>query len=273
MPLLNAASRESTARVLEYVESVAGDMRERPAVADALFGIVGVLSANPGLRRTLAEASVESDDRAGLVRRLFEGKVPAAALDVAADVVGRRWSNPWDLVDALEGAGNQLLLITAEKARHLEAVEDQMFRFGRIVAGDSTLRSALDDRSRPAEGRARLATSLLDGKAEPVTVALIAQGVRSSSHPSVELAIDDLLELTAARRQRSVASVTSAIALTDAQTDRLAAALTRLYGRDIAVRVDVDPRVRGGLVIRLGDEIIDGSVATRLAAARAGLGS
>jgi F-type H+-transporting ATPase subunit delta len=273
VPVLNAASRESTARVLEDIEAAAGAMRERPAVADALFGIVGVLSANPGLRRTLAEASVESDDRAGLLRRLFQGKVPAAALDIAAGVVGRRWSSPWDLVDALEGAGNQLLLITAEKARHLEAVEDQLFRFGRIVAGDAALRSALDDRSRPAEARAQLASSLLDGRSDPVTVALVAQGVRSSSHPGVELAVDDLLELTSARRARSVATVTSAIQLTPAQSDRLAAALTRLYGREIAVRVDVDPRVRGGLVIHLAGEVIDGSVATRLAAARSSLGT
>lgn len=271
--MLHAASRASVAEVLTDVETVAADMGERPAVAEALFGIAGVLAGNPGLRRTLAEASVESDDRAALLTRLFQGKVPTAALDVAVGVVGRRWSNAWDLVDALEGAGNQLLLITAEKERHLEAVEDQLFRFGRIVAGDSALRSALDDRSRSAEARARLAVSLLDGKADPVTVALVGQGVRSTSHPSTELAVDDLLELTSARRERSVASVTSAIALSPAQTDRLAAALTRLYGREIAVRVDVDPRVRGGLVIRVGDEIIDGSIATRLSAARAGFGS
>ena len=207
---LNAASRASTALVLDDVEAVAGSIEDRPAVADALFGIVGVLGANPGLRRTLAEASVESDDRAGLVRRLFGGKVPPAALELAAGVVGHRWSNAWDLVDALEGAGNQLLLIDAERARHLDTVEDQLFRFGRIVAGDAQLRSALDDRARPGELRARLASSLLGGKADPVTVALVAQGVRSSAHPSVELAVDDLLELTATRRDRSVASVTSA---------------------------------------------------------------
>ncbi|MHA3701374.1 F0F1 ATP synthase subunit delta [Jatrophihabitans sp. YIM 134969] len=273
MPVLNAASRESTARVLEDLDATAGGLSDRPAVAGGLFGIVGVLSGNAGLRRTLAEASVESDDRAGLLRRLFDGRVPAATLDIASDVVGKRWSNPWDLVDALEGAGNQLLLIEAEQARHLEAVEDQLFRFGRIVAGDSGLRGALDDRTVPGEQRATLATRLLDGRADPVTVALVTQGVRSTSHPSVELAVDDLLELTASRRQRSIASVTSAVALSDAQTERLAATLSRLYGRDIAVRVDVDPRIRGGLVVRLGDEIIDGSVATRLAAARSRLGA
>lgn len=272
MAVLKSASRASTAQVRDDVEAVAGSVPDRAGAADALFAIVGVLGGNPGLRRTLAEASVESDDRAGLLRRLFAGKVPDAALDLAATVVGRRWSSPWDLVDALEGAGNQLLLVEAEQTGHLEAVEDQLFRFGRIVAGDGGLRGALDDRAVPGEQRATLARRLLDGRAEPVTAALVAQGVRSTSHPSVELAVDDLLELTAARRARSVASVTSAVALSDTQVDRLAAALTRLYAREIAVRVDVDPRVRGGLVIRLGDEIIDGSVATRLASARGSLG-
>lgn len=271
--MLHAASRESTAAVREDVEAAAGAISARPAVAEALFAISGVLADNPPLRRTLAEASVESDDRAALLTRLFQGKVPDAALQVATSVVAHRWSNPWDLVDALEGAGNQLLLITAEQAGHLEAVEDQLFRFGRIVAGDSGLRGALDDRSVDGAQRARLAVTLLEGRADETTVALVAQAIRSTSHPSVELAVDDLLELTSARRERSVASVTSAVSLSPAQTDRLAAALRRIYGRDIAVRVDVDPRVRGGLVIRLGDEIIDGSVATRLAAARSALGS
>ena len=279
VPVLHAASRESTpprppARAAGRGPAGGGpgSLTGRPAVAGGLFGIVGVLSANPGLRRTLAESSVESDDRAGLLRRLFDGKVDASALDLAAQVVARRWSPPGALVAALAGAGHPLLRLDAAPSRPRAPGADQLFRFGRIVTGDATLRSALDDRSRPAEGRARLATSLLDGKADPVTVALVSQGVRSSSHPSVELAVDDLLELTATRRERSVANVTSAVALTPAQTDRLAAGLTRLYGREIAVRVDIDPRVRGGLVIRLGDEIIDGSVASRLAAARASLG-
>lgn len=273
MPVLNAASRASLAQVREDVESAAASVADRPAVADAVFAVAGVLAGNPGLRRTLAEASTQADDRAGLVRRLFGGRVPAAAVDLVAGVVAHRWSAPWDLVDAVEGVGFQLLLVTAEQDGHLEAVEDQLFRFGRIVAGDSGLRSALDDKSVPADTRAGLATRLLSGRADPVTVALVAQAVRSTASPSTELAIDDLLELTAARRERSIATVTSAVPLSAAQTDRLAAALSRVYGRTIAVRVDVDPAIRGGLVVRCGDEVIDGSVASRLAAARNGLGA
>lgn len=269
--MLNAASRESLAAVRDEVAASAGTTSDRPGVAEALFAVAGLLAGNPGLRRNLAEGSVDPEQRAGLLTRLLQGKVPDAAVQLAGRVVARRWSAPWDLVDAVEDAGHGLLLAEAEANGTLDTVEDQLFRFSRIVAGDSALRGALDDRAVEPERRATLARTLLDGKAEPVTAALVAQAVRSTANPSTELALDDLLELTAARRNRSVASVTSAVALSDAQVDRLAGALSRVYGRTITVRVDVDPTIRGGLVVRLGDEIIDGSVATRLAAARTGL--
>jgi F-type H+-transporting ATPase subunit delta len=93
--------------------------------------------------------------------------------------------------------------------------------------------------------------------------------VTSGRRPTLQLAIDDLLQASAARRERSIARVLSATELTPEQTERLAAALTRLYGREINVRTAVDERVQGGLVVRVGDEVIDGSVASRLVAARA----
>ena len=88
---------------------------------------------------------------------------------------------------------------------------------------------------------------------------------------SVGFAIDDLLQAAARRRERSVAKVVSAVELSDAQQARLVAALTELYGRPISVRTAVEPAVRGGLVVRIGDEVIDGSVAARLTQARSAL--
>lgn len=270
--MIHAASRKSLDAVRQHIEAAGPQLDDAPAVADALFAVTELLVGHPSLRRTLAEGSTEVDDRAGLVQRLFQAKIPADALQVLIVVVNERWSSPWDLVDGIENAGNQLLLIAAERDGTLDDVEDELFRFSRIIGGDPDLRRALDDRGQPPARRAELARGLLAGKASPVTVALIAQGVRSTGHPSADLALDDLLEITAARRQRSVATVRSAVALNDTQLDRLAAALSTLYGRGIEVRVDVDPAVKGGLVVRVGDEIIDGSVVGRLAAARSGLG-
>lgn len=269
--MIHAASRESLAALRARLEPAGEQTNDAGGVAEALFAVSEVLSAHPGLRRALAEAATAPDVRQRLGRRVFEGRISAEALSIVADILALRWSTPWDMVDAVEAAGNQLLLIQADRAGQLDEVEDQLFRFGRIVAGDAGLRAALDDRAVDSARRAELARQLVADKALPVTVALIVQAVRSGSQPSMELAIDELLGATADRRHRSVASVTSAVPLTDGQIERLAAALGSLYGRAISVRVDIDPAIKGGLIVRVGDEVIDGSVTGRLAAARAGL--
>src|SRR5439155_22103145 len=108
-------------------------------------------------------------------------------------------------------------------------------------------------------------------KVTPSTLELLPPAVARQRKRSVTLAIDELLEKATARQERSVARVTSAVPLSDAQQDRLAAVLTTMYGRAISVRTALDPTVQGGLVVRVGDEVIDGSIATRFANARAGL--
>jgi F-type H+-transporting ATPase subunit delta len=95
--------------------------------------------------------------------------------------------------------------------------------------------------------------------------------VSSTRKRNLQLAIDGLIEASASLRSRSVARVLTARELTSEQESRLGSALSEMYGREISVRSAIDPRVKGGLVVRVGDEVIDGSVAARLAAARAAL--
>jgi F-type H+-transporting ATPase subunit delta len=95
--------------------------------------------------------------------------------------------------------------------------------------------------------------------------------VRTARGRSLDQLVEQLAELAAARRERSVAQVTAAAPLSAQQEERLAQVLTRIYGRTISVQVDVDPELVGGLVVRVGDEVIDGSVASKLAKAGQGL--
>jgi F-type H+-transporting ATPase subunit delta len=123
----------------------------------------------------------------------------------------------------------------------------------------------------PPARRIEFLDTLVEGKVAPVTLALLQHAVASERKRNIVLAIDDLLERAAQHQNRSVARVISAVSLTDEQERRLAAALTEMYDRPISVRSALDPDVRGGLVVRIGDEVIDGSVAHRFAAARAAL--
>ena len=269
--MIHSASRAALAQLEDQLEEVIGSEADLQSVAGELHAVSRVLAGQPRLRRALADPSTAEAARANLAAGVLGGKVSSPAVALVQRVVRYRWSNPWDMTDALSIAGDTLLLGSADKAGHLDDVEDQLFRFGRIVRGDDRLRTLLDDQSVAADRRSALLVDVLGGKTDPVTTALLDQGVRSGRKRTVESAIDELLELTATRRGRSIADVASAVPLSDRQLDRLAMALTRLYGRTITVRVQVDPAVRGGLVIRVGNEVIDGSVAQRLATVRAEL--
>lgn len=258
---------DSLFSLLPGVSGTVGDQQRK--LAGELYAAADLLGGQPRLRRALGDPSTDASSRGELARSLFSGKVSDPAAGLIADAVALRWSSPWDLTDGLEILADDTLLAAAEQEGQLDTVEDELFRFERILANSGELSAALDEAGMPAERRRALLDSLLDGKVHPITAQLIEHAVTSGRRPGLSLAIDDLLQASAARRERSVARVLSATELTPEQTERLAAALTRLYGRQINVRTAVDPGVRGGLVVRVGDEVIDGSVASRLAAARA----
>jgi F-type H+-transporting ATPase subunit delta len=240
-------------------------------IADELYSVADLLVGQPRLRRTLGDPATAPEARGGLLERLVGGQLSAQALRLAKAAVGLRWSTPWDLTDALEGAGDDALFAAAGKGGSLEQVEDELFRLERILEANGEAVGLLDEQTVPAARRQQLLDSLVAGKVSAPTLSLLRHAVASQRKRSILLAMDDLLEKAAARQNRSVARVISATPLTDAQEQRLAAALTATYGRAISVRTALDPDIRGGLVIRVGDEIIDGSIAARFAAARAAL--
>jgi F-type H+-transporting ATPase subunit delta len=267
---MEASSREALAEVLERL---AGTSRGatgpgRLALADELFAVARLLDGQLTLRRAMSDASGKPEERAALVERLFTGKLSATALDLVAAVARQRWSRPVDLVDGVMALATEASLDAADARGELDDVEDELFRFGRIVGGDRELARVLDDRTASAEGRGALLDSLLDGKVSPVTEQLLRNVLTGPHAGHAETAIERLSEVASRRRGRSVARVTSAVALAPAQEQRLVDVLGRIYGRTIGLQVTVDPDVLGGLIVQVGDEVIDGSVAHRLEAAR-----
>jgi F-type H+-transporting ATPase subunit delta len=273
---LHAASRDALAaaelRLLELVDG-AKDSAALGALGEELFAVVGLLSGQPSLRRALADASTEPASREGLLRGLLSGKVSEEALQVLATVVTVRWSSPRELVDGVESLARTTLLVRAERDGRLDAVEDELFRLGRIIAGNHDLELALSDPAGDPAGKVALVDGLVAGKVDETTRTLVDQLVREPRGLSIVGGLSDLAALAAKRRERSVAYVRSAVELDAARRDRLEATLTRIYSRPIALHVEVDPTLRGGLLIKIGDEIIDGSVAGRLAALRRDLAS
>ncbi|AEA23917.1 F0F1 ATP synthase subunit delta [Pseudonocardia dioxanivorans] len=270
---LQSASRESLADAVRRLDAVVDSSAgaDLAILGDDLFAVERLLESEPALRRHLADPAVAPEARTELARRLLEGKIGAAALDLVSTLVSARWSRSIDLLDALEALARRAVLGVAEKDGSLDEVEDQLFRFGRILDREPQLARLLADRSTPADKRVGLLSELLRGKASTVTTTLLEQAVRSPRGLALDIVAGQLAELAAARRDRYVAHVRSAVALTDQQEQRLTESLGRLYGRPISLQVEHDPEILGGLVVQVGGELIDGSVAGRLAAARRGL--
>lgn len=241
---------------------------EQLALAGELFAVARLLESQPSLRRALADPAGRPQDRADLARRLLGGKVSGTALDLVETVASQRWSRPVDLIDAMVALGTEAALDAADSRGEVEDVEDELFRFGRIVAGDRELSRLLSDRSSSAEGLGVLLDRLLSGKTTAVTEMLLRNVLTSRRAGSAEVAVERLSAAANRRRGRSVARVTTAVALTPEQEQRLADTLGRIYGRTMGLHVTVDPDVLGGLVVQVGDEVIDGSVAHRLEAAK-----
>jgi F-type H+-transporting ATPase subunit delta len=267
---MQAASRESLASAIERLDQVVAgaDADQLRALGDELFALLGLLDRERVLRRHLTDPGTQEQTREQLARAVFGGKVSDPAVTVVAGLATSRWSRPSDLLEALETLARRVVFVLAERDGVLEDVEDELFRFSRILIAQPKLRELLADQGTPADGRVALLDTLLGGRANPVTIQLLEQTVRQPRARSLELVVAKLAELAAAMRSRSVAQVTAAAPLTDEQESRLAQTLSTIFGRAVSVQVDLDPDLLGGLVIRVGDEVIDGSVAARLAKAR-----
>jgi F-type H+-transporting ATPase subunit delta len=156
------------------------------------------------------------------------------------------------------------LLEVSRAEGHLADIQDELFRFARTFEGSDELRAALTDPALPRERRIAVVEDLLGGKALQTSAALATFIVAAGRAGELPAIVDRFVELAAAEQRRAVAEVRSAIALTPEQTDRLREALNRATGKDVEVKVVVDPSVLGGIVARVGDLVIDGSVRHRL---------
>ncbi len=237
-------------------------------IGEELFAVTGVVDGSASLRRALADPSREGSDKQALVRSLFGGKIGETTTGLVAEVVGQRWAAERDLGDTLESLAVQALLAAAERERRIDRVEDELFRFERIVAGDPGLRDTLSSRNTDASGKATLVHRLLEGKAAPETVRLAEQAVRAPRGRRLDRVMEEYLLLASTRRDELTARVTVAAPLTEQQYTRLGSALEAHYGKPVTLQVVQDPSVMGGIRIQVGDEVVDGTVLRRLDEAR-----
>ncbi|MFI0149629.1 F0F1 ATP synthase subunit delta [Streptomyces lydicus] len=262
---MNGASREALASAREQLDALTDNTSvDATTLAEELAAVTALLDREVSLRRVLTDPAQGAEARAELAGRLLGSRVGAPTAELVMGMVRSRWSRSRDLADAMEELAYSADLVAAQRAGGLDDVEDELFRFGRIVSSNLELRRALTDRNASVSAKTELLHSLLGGRANPVTERIVIRLVVQPRGRSLEAGLDALSKLAAHRRDRMVAVVTSAVPLSEGQRERLSATLASLYGRQIHLNLDVDPEVLGGVQVRIGDEVINGTIAARL---------
>jgi F-type H+-transporting ATPase subunit delta len=236
--------------------------------SDQLYAFADLLGREVGLRRALADPGLAETARRGLLDRLVASQLDEIALELLRDAVSARWSRPADLMMATSELAAEALLASEQAAGALDEVEDELFRFARIVDRTPRLSLALSDKGLPAERKIGLLERLLEGRVRPASRRLIERVVLNPRGRGVGREIEALAELASRRRERAIAVVTVARPIDQAQADRLRAAIARAFGTEVILQVVIDPAVLGGVSVRVGDEIVDGTVLRRLAEAK-----
>jgi F-type H+-transporting ATPase subunit delta len=237
-------------------------------LASELFAVVGLLDTEHGLRRALSDPGKPAAEKGAVVTALLHGKITGRTEGLVKAAAEARWATTADLSDALEQTAVEAMVLAGEADGTLDELEDGLFRFGRVVAANPDLRAALADPSLPEQGKRELLGTLLQGKVTAVTLALVNQMMAHPRGRSLTVALDLCAGIAARHRQQLVALVRTAVDLSAGQRRRLAQALTASYGHDVHLDVVVDPSVVGGISVQIGDELIDGTAASRLAAVR-----
>jgi len=263
---MQAGSTRALAALVESLDGVLDGGADPSTLGGELFAVVATLDHEPTLRRVLTEPSVDPAQRAGLAASLLEGKVAAETIQVVQAAVTARWSRTRDLVDAIEHCAIIAVAARAQREGQLDRLEDELFRFGRVLAAEPELRDALSDRSAPLEARTALLDRLVEGKAAPSTIELLHQ-LLVGRQRSLAAGLLSYQEIAAGRRSRLIATAWVAAPMDEPHRARIAELLAAQYSQDVHLNVIVDERVLGGVRVAIADDVIDSTVDAKMAQA------
>ncbi|MGK9221559.1 MULTISPECIES: F0F1 ATP synthase subunit delta [Microbacterium] len=227
--------------------------------ARELFAASRAVAGSSALSGALADRAATPEARGALVARAF-GSLSPAAQGLLQQTVAQRWSSGDDLVLGLE----ELAIRAAAKAEQSD-VEAELFQVARIVSANPELELALGSRLGDDAKKGELIASLLQGRASEGTTLIVSSLVQQPRNRRVRAILSRAMKIAAAQRGRTVATVYTAVPLSAAQSERLAAALSKQYGGAVALNPVIDPTVVGGIRIQVADDVIDGSISSRLA--------
>jgi F-type H+-transporting ATPase subunit delta len=262
---LRGASAEALAALTARLDDEIDTEEGAAALGGELFTVSALIRSEAGLRRFATDASLPAQAKQQMVAQVFRNRLSDATLGLLADAVGRRWTMSRDLSDVLERLSEIAVVRSAgdQKGR----VTDELFMLAGIVDGNPELRDTLSDPARSIADKAVLLDTLLEDKALPATVTLARQAL-AGTYRTMSAALATYRDVAARTQGEMVATVRVAGPLAADDEQRLTDVLSSQYDTTVHLNVVVDPEVLGGLRVEIGDEVIDGTIASRLDEAR-----
>ncbi|WP_285113591.1 F0F1 ATP synthase subunit delta [Leifsonia sp. fls2-241-R2A-40a] len=258
---MGSATREALARSVSALAEL-GSQADL-ATAEDLFAAGRVVADSAQLRAVLSDPTVLAEGKTVLVKRVF-ASLSAPAVQLLTVVTAQRWSSQNDLLAAIEELG--IRAIASSAPRDVDIVSE-LFVFGGAVTSDASLELALRSKLATADSKVALVQRLLGGRASKETVAIVRQLVDQPRGRSIRESLRAAARTVAAQSGETIATVYAATPLPEAQAERLRSVLSATYG-DLRINQVVDPSIIGGLRVQIGDDVIDGSIASRLAELR-----
>jgi len=265
--LLGGNSRHSLASLRDALDKKLNGLTatDCTAMSEDLFTVLTALNSSIGLRRAFTDPARDAQSKAVLVQNLFGSILSKSVLLIVVEAVSLRWSSPVDVASAVEQLAIEAEATAANAEDSLDRVQDELFIFARTLAEHQELRQILGDRLGSTAGKSEIITSLFGNKAAPSTIRLLTQLVNGLAGRSIDSVLEIYIDAVAARRNRLIVLVRTRSALSTAQIEKLKRIMTEQVGQPVHLNFDIDPSVIGGVSIRFADEIVDGTISTRLA--------
>lgn len=234
------------------------------AISAELFTIVFALNSSVGLRRAATDPSRDGAAKAVLVNDLFGKSVSRTALDLLIEAVSLRWSSSIDFAGAFEQLAIEAEATAANGDGTIDQVQNELFAFKNILSENQELRRTLGAQAGSPEGKAELIRSLVSGKVAPSTLRLLTYLVNDLAGRVIDHVLEVYVQAVAARRNRLIVLVRTRSALTAAQAEKLTELMAREVGQPVHLNFELDASVIGGVSVRFADELVDGTISTRL---------
>lgn len=256
---MGSATRQATTSSQAALAALGGKVDL--ATAEQLFAAGQAVAESAQLRAMLTDPAINLASKESLLAQVFGSRQGKDAAALLSAVVASEWSSQGDLLIGIEDLALRVAALSAPASINIDA---ELFAFSRLVASDNELELALGTKSGDPASMAALVAELLGGKASEHTIVVISALVRQPLGRRIGALLEHAATVIADQAGQRIATVTSAAPIAESQLAALTKSLTKMYGRELRLNLEIDPSIIGGLRVQVGDDVIDGSVSSRL---------